>query len=312
MKIMNPIYDNAFKYLMDNEEIAKIVLSIILDTKVLSLQSKPQETPVVQFGDIYLARFDFKAIIRSAQGKEQTVLIEIQKYKSPNPILRFRKYLAQNYMKAETLTTQNGEVTKTLPIITIYILGFDLPEFSCKAIRIDNNPYDIIGQKNLTVKSKFVELLTHQSFILIAAPKPSVVSGKTRLEKFLNLFLQKLEGDPSNPIIEVETDDDTDDEIKKLITHLNHATLDAEIVRRVDAEKDYLKGIENLENQVENERRQKEEAQQREEDERRQKVEIQEKLKKTVKNMYHKALTINEIADITGETYERIQQIVNE
>jgi len=41
MKIINPIYDNSFKYLMDNEQIAKIVLSIVLDTKVLSLQSKP-------------------------------------------------------------------------------------------------------------------------------------------------------------------------------------------------------------------------------------------------------------------------------
>jgi len=49
MKILNPIYDNAFKYLMDNEEIAKMVLSIILNTRVVSLQSKPQETPLVQY-----------------------------------------------------------------------------------------------------------------------------------------------------------------------------------------------------------------------------------------------------------------------
>ncbi len=56
MKIVNPIYDNAFKYLMDNEQIAKLVLSIILDTKVLTLQSKPQETHLL-LGNINVARY---------------------------------------------------------------------------------------------------------------------------------------------------------------------------------------------------------------------------------------------------------------
>jgi len=46
MKIVNPLYDYAFKYLMDNEQIAKKVLSIILNTKVLQLHSKPEETPI--------------------------------------------------------------------------------------------------------------------------------------------------------------------------------------------------------------------------------------------------------------------------
>lgn len=59
MKIVNPIYDNAFKYLMDNQAIAKIVLSIILDTKVISLESKPQETLLAVEEGISVSRFDF-------------------------------------------------------------------------------------------------------------------------------------------------------------------------------------------------------------------------------------------------------------
>ncbi len=153
MKIVNPIYDNAFKYLMDNEQIAKIVLSIILDTKVLSLQSKPQETPLVK-GNIDIMRFDFKAIIQTEDNSNKTVLIEIQKYKTPNPILRFRQYLAKNYLKEETIINIQGEeTTQSLPIISIYILGFDLPEFNCRAIRVDNRPYDIIAQKEINTKS---------------------------------------------------------------------------------------------------------------------------------------------------------------
>ena len=47
MKIVNPLYDTAFKYLMDSEPMAKKILSVILDQEILSLSSQPQETPVV-------------------------------------------------------------------------------------------------------------------------------------------------------------------------------------------------------------------------------------------------------------------------
>lgn len=31
MKIINPLYDRAFKYLMENERLAKKVISVLLD-----------------------------------------------------------------------------------------------------------------------------------------------------------------------------------------------------------------------------------------------------------------------------------------
>ncbi|PIE86383.1 MAG: hypothetical protein CSA05_00775 [Bacteroidia bacterium] len=193
MKIINPIYDSAFKYLMENEQIAKIVLSIILDTKVVSLQSKPQESTRI-LGNINISRFDFKAVIQNESGENRSVLVEVQKYKTPDPIIRFRRYLAKNYLKEETIIDAKGkEKTLPLPIISIYILGFDLPEYSCRAIRVDNKPFDIVRQKELQQKNTFIELLTHQSFILIAAPKENVEKKNTRLERFLDLFIQKLQ-----------------------------------------------------------------------------------------------------------------------
>ncbi len=260
MKIVNPIYDNVFKYLMDNEEIAKRVLSIILDTQILSLQPRPQETPFIM-GNIHLSRYDYKAIIRGENGEENTVLVEVQKYKTPDPIFRFRKYLAQNYMREETVINQTGkEEKKTLPIISIYILGFDLPEFNCKAIRIDNTPYDVVGQKVLNVESNFVEQLTHKSFILLAVEKPKVEKHNTRLERFLDLFLQKLKSDPENPVIEITANNDNDEYLQSIISHLNSATLDEDLIRSIDAEKEHYKSIDNLEEQIEEERRQKEEG----------------------------------------------------
>lgn len=43
MRIVNPLYDQAFKYLMDNEAIAKKILSLILEQEIISLQSKSQK-----------------------------------------------------------------------------------------------------------------------------------------------------------------------------------------------------------------------------------------------------------------------------
>lgn len=37
MQIVNPLYDKAFKYLMENERLAKKVISVILDEEIEEL-----------------------------------------------------------------------------------------------------------------------------------------------------------------------------------------------------------------------------------------------------------------------------------
>ena len=121
MKIINPLYDQAFKYMMDSEQIAKKVLALILDKEIVSLQSKPQEVKTRDpKRDIPLSRFDFKAIVRDADSRELNVLIEIQKSNSPDPVMRFRRYLGKNYIKQETFIDARGnESTEPQPINTI-------------------------------------------------------------------------------------------------------------------------------------------------------------------------------------------------
>ena len=82
MKIINPLYDKAFKYLMQNERYAKRILSIILDEEVVELQLSQQETVVADEKRLLtLFRLDFKAIIKKDDGSTQKVLIELQKSK---------------------------------------------------------------------------------------------------------------------------------------------------------------------------------------------------------------------------------------
>ncbi|MFO7722712.1 MAG: hypothetical protein R6V49_05755, partial [Bacteroidales bacterium] len=99
MKIINPLYDKAFKYLMENEKFARKVIAVILDEEVESVSLRPQETmqPDTHRG-LTLFRLDFRADIRQADGTLKTVLIELQKSKFATDIQRFRAYLGSQYM----------------------------------------------------------------------------------------------------------------------------------------------------------------------------------------------------------------------
>ncbi len=51
MEIINPLYDIAFKYLMQEEPYAKKVLSVILDTEVVSVSLNQQESVLQKLRD---------------------------------------------------------------------------------------------------------------------------------------------------------------------------------------------------------------------------------------------------------------------
>ena len=76
MIIANPIYDVVFKYLLEDTEIARELLSTILNENILYLEVKPQETATeVVSGNIRIIRFDFKATIELPNGDMKKVLI---------------------------------------------------------------------------------------------------------------------------------------------------------------------------------------------------------------------------------------------
>lgn len=102
MRIANPIYDVFFKYLMDDIEIARRLLSTIIGEDIVELHIHPQEqiSRSEKF-EIIILRLDFKAIIKLSNGEQKKILIELQKGKNPKDITRFRKYLGDNYLKED-------------------------------------------------------------------------------------------------------------------------------------------------------------------------------------------------------------------
>ena len=90
MRIANPMYDAAFKYLMEDQAAARLLVGAVLGEEVVSLEALPQEraarpSPAAAPGEppagemLTVRRVDFAATVRTATGERLRVLVEVQK-----------------------------------------------------------------------------------------------------------------------------------------------------------------------------------------------------------------------------------------
>lgn len=232
MKIANPLYDYAFKYLMSNDRLAKKVLSTILDKEILELELSPQETVVHnEIRHFTLYRLDFKALVRDKDGKQENILIEIQKSKLPTNLLRFRNYLGMTYAQS-----QAKESDKLFPIVTIYILGYQVEDIPYLATKVDRKIINTSTKEEVHIQSDFIDLLTHTCYILQAGRLPE--KRKEKIEQFMTLFNQSWVMD-KRYIIDLH---EIPEDFKDIAEYLQQPLLDQETVRNMDAEQE----IDNL------------------------------------------------------------------
>ena len=185
MIIANPIYDVVFKRMMENERVAKFFIGTLLDEAIEAVEVKPQEfTYTDELAGLAVFRLDFLATIRTSTGELKKVLIEIQKAKNQIDLMRFRNYLAEQYKKEDTINDEKV----VLPITTIYILGFKLPEILTPCIKVERNYKDLINKTTLETKSDFVEKLTHDSYVVQV--ERITDRYQTILDKLLSVFEQ--------------------------------------------------------------------------------------------------------------------------
>ena len=234
MIIANPIYDIVFKYLLDDLEIARELLSAILGEEVVSIEVKPQETTTENpASNINILRFDFKAIVKTESGELKKILIELQKAKQAFDVMRFRRYLGDNYKKEDTFSDEKGEVQELpLPIVTIYFLGFPLDNIERAVVKINREYKDAITNEILDIKEDFVELLTHDSFLI----QLRLLAGKsrTKLERVLQVFSPEFSTDDKH-ILDFTGDLD-DPLVKKMITRLGRAIASEDVRNVMDME----------------------------------------------------------------------------
>lgn len=75
--IANPIYDSVFKYIMEDERIAKTVLSALLKKEVLHVTTRPHEYANTSRDTLSMFRIDFAATVCEEDGSQQVILIEL-------------------------------------------------------------------------------------------------------------------------------------------------------------------------------------------------------------------------------------------
>jgi hypothetical protein len=235
MQIANPIYDTFFKFLLEDTSLAKKLLSAVIEEDIISLELRPQEL-LFTIPEKYLSvlRVDFKAIIRTPDGSQKKILIEMQKTRVLFDVMRFRKYLADNYGRQDEFVTDNGNVKETLPIITVYFLNFKLPTVNFPLLKIARNYTNLVTKEVEMVQDEFIEQLTHDCYA-IQIPRLRL-NMQNRVEKLLSVFNQTYVTTTDNKIMNLPPEWNQDEELKAFIERLNQPLQDQQMVRQAEAE----------------------------------------------------------------------------
>ena len=251
IEIANPLYDVVFKQLMENNRVAAYFIESFIGEKIENLTLVTTEIPVLKWSKKYekmnlteeelerlknhtVIRLDFAATIKTAGGDYKKVLIEIQKARDTDDVERFRQYLAENYKRKDSINKNNKSVKTHIPIITIYLLGFNLSETDVIAFRIGRSYYNLIEKTSMNVKVAFAELLTHDSYMV----QLGRITGKmkTRMEKVLSVFEQRYFVDSKKKTTKKYPHTTEDQTVQLMLQILEHAAADPELRAEIEEE----------------------------------------------------------------------------
>ena len=267
MYIANPIYDTVFKFLLEDNALAKLLIGAIIQEEIITLDFRPQERTgeVDHRGGprvLTVYRVDFSARVRNAAGEERLVLIELQKAKYPTDIMRFRRYLGGQYRDPDNTCEVDLNAGKTpprpvrhgLPLLTIYFLGHALEYTEAPVIRVQRQCTDLATGEPLAQKEPFIESLTHDSYI-IQIPQ---LHGqhRTEVEAMLQLFDQnRIRGDRHRLVIE---EAEIPERYRPLLRRLQRAVAEPAIADAMELEDEVLQELQDMERTIERERAEKE------------------------------------------------------
>ena len=220
--IANPIYDLAFKYLMEDERVVKILLSALLRKQVTQVSTRRNELINVDRDPVSVFRLDYRAVTVDAQGREEHVLIELQKTDLPSDLLRFRQYLGTQYRAEENMVPDTddpeGKRKHALPMIAIYLLGHRVGSIEEPVLYVTPKAENYDGEAvTQGLPDPFVDSLTHSS-IIVQIP---LLHGRLRnhLERILNIFDQTRKDTAQGYLLNIDEADYSGDEDQRLIFH---------------------------------------------------------------------------------------------
>ena len=245
IQIANPIYDSVFKYLMEDERIAKTLLSALLKKEVVAVEMRRNEYTNGVRDNISVFRIDFGAHVKEPDGTIRLVLIELQKTWLETETLRFRQYLGAQYSNPENVPSENNKDGYAIPMVAIYLLGHRVGDVNVPVLYVKHKAYDYDGNVVTDgIPDPFVESLIHDSIIVQIPLLHGQVNN--RLEKVLSVFDQSQKNGSDRHVLNVnDSPFDDDDDMQYLLRRLLMAAANAQLRQDMNVEDEYFKALED-------------------------------------------------------------------
>ena len=242
--VANPIYDSVFKYLMEDDRVAKTILSALLKKEVLEVTMRPHEYTNLSRDSLSMFRVDFAAKVREPDGSDQIVLIELQKTWLDTETLRFRQYLGAQYSNKRNIEPESKK-GYAYPMVAVYLLGHRVGNIREPVIYVNHKICDYNGNEVCHgVPDPFVESLVHNS-IIVQIP---LLHGKVnnRLERVLSVFDQTKKDVDDAQVLYIDESVYADDADMLYVIHrLTAAAADSEMRLDMNVEDEYYSAIED-------------------------------------------------------------------
>ena len=247
--VANPIYDIVFKYLMEDERIARTILSALLKKDIIHVEVRPHEYTNDKRETLSVFRIDFGATVREADGSEQLILIELQKTWLETETLRFRQYLSVQYDSPKNIVADSRD-KHAIPMVAVYLLGHKVGDIEEPVLYVRHQSFDYNGQVvTKGLPNAFVDSLTHDS-IIVQIPR---LHGQinNRLDKVLSIFDQTHTAGNSQQMINLDDRIYRDDsDMQHILQRLLMAATNADMRMEMNVEDEYFSIIEKRDTEI--------------------------------------------------------------
>lgn len=311
IQIANPIYDSVFKYLMEDERIAKTLLSALLKKEVVAVEMRRNEYTNGVRDNISMFRIDFGAHVKEPDGTIRLVLIELQKTWLETETLRFRQYLGAQYSNPENVPSENNKDGYAIPMVAIYLLGHRVGDINVPVLYVKHKAYDYDGNVVTDgIPDPFVESLIHDSIIVQIPLLHGQVNN--RLEKVLSVFDQSQKNGSDRHVLNVnDTPFDDDDDMQYLLRRLLMAAANAQLRQDMNVEDEYFKALEDRDTALMmKDKKLAEQAEQLEQN----KAELEQnkaQLRTMALLLSNSGMSVEEIAKSVGMSQDQVKLLLN-
>lgn len=311
IQIANPIYDSVFKYLMEDERIAKTLLSALLKKEVVAVETRRNEYTNGVRDNISMFRIDFGAHVKEPDGTIRLVLIELQKTWLETETLRFRQYLGAQYSNPENVPSENNKDGYAIPMVAIYLLGHRVGDINVPVLYVKHKAYDYDGNVVTDgIPDPFVESLIHDSIIVQIPLLHGQVNN--RLEKVLSVFDQSQKNGSDRHVLNVnDSPFDDDDDMQYLLRRLLMAAANAQLRQEMNVEDEYFKALEDRDTALMmKDKKLAEQAEQLEQN----KAELEQnkaQLRTMALLLSNSGMSVEEIAKSVGMSQDQVKLLLN-